>query len=105
MARKRTSKFGVADGLFDNSENTKDSIERKKQAQEVQEAQHVPNSPEKKTIGSTQGRKGEHLKRINMAFSDENYDFITVEGRRSGARSTTAFVNQIIDEYRKRGEK
>lgn len=61
------------------------------QVQEVQEVQ--------KEIGTTQGKKGQKLRRINMAFSDVNHEYITKESRRRGI-SATAFVNSIIDEYR-----
>lgn len=80
MAKKKTSKFGVDEELFLGNEQ---------QAQEVQ-----------KEIGSTQGKKGEKLKRMTMAFSDVNYKYMTLESRRRGL-SATAFVNKIIDGYRK----
>ena len=50
--------------------------------------------------GTTQGKKGQKLPRINLGFSTENHDFLRRESRRRGL-SITAFVNQIIDEYRK----
>ena len=81
MALNRTSKFGADEGLF------------KQEVQKVQEVQ------ENKNIGSTQGKKGQKLKRINMAFSDRNHEYITKESRKRGM-SATAFVNMIIDEYR-----
>ncbi len=93
MALNRTSKFGADEGLFKKS--TQD-------AHEVQETQYVHKVQEvKKEIGTTQGKKGQKLKRINMAFSDVNHEYITTESRRRGI-SATAFVNQIIDEYRNR---
>lgn len=66
------------------------------EVQEVQKEQEVYIHHE---IGSTQGKKGQKLKRINMAFSDTNHEYITHESRRRGI-SSTAFVNYIIDEYR-----
>lgn len=93
MALNRTSKFGADEGLFKN--NAQD-------VQQVQETHEVQNIYEvKKNIGTTQGKKGQKLKRINMAFSDVNHEYITIESRRRGI-SATAFVNQIIDEYRNR---
>jgi len=90
MAKNRTSSFNdAADGLFEK----KDVI--KKQVQEVQETQEAP----KRAYGTTQGKKGQHAKRINMAFSDDNHEYITKESRRRGI-SATAFVNEIIDQYR-----
>lgn len=79
MARNRTSRFGVDEGLFESDKTREVQIE--------------------KEIGTTQGKKGQKLKRINMAFSDVNHYFITHEGRRN-ALSATAFVNKIIDKYR-----
>lgn len=124
MARNKSSRdFGAADGLFsvgsinnsDSSNATQDVLEAHVEpetheeqgthdAQEVQaaqEVQHVLDSgiETKKTLGSTQGKKGEKLKRINLAFDDENYEYIRLESRRRG-RSITAFVNAIIEEYR-----
>ena len=66
--------------------------------QVVQEVQEV-QEPQVREYGTTQGKKGQHAKRINMAFSDDNHDFITRESRRQGM-SATAFVNMIIDEYK-----
>lgn len=87
MARNRQSRFGVDEDLFG---------QEKKQEQEVHQVQEAG-----KEIGTTQGKKGQKLKRINMAFSDLNYEYITRESRRRGM-SATAFVNQIIAEYRGR---
>lgn len=47
----------------------------------------------------TQGRKGCKAIRINMAFSPENHEFITVMAKASG-RSMTVFTNQVIAAYR-----
>ena len=103
MAKNKTSKFaGSADGLGLSPKT-----------QEVQETQHVQHVQDEKKraikqdknenphreYGSTQGRKGQHAKRINMAFSDDNHEYITKESRRQGM-SATAFVNMIIDEYK-----
>lgn len=65
---------------------------------DVQEVQEV-QEPQGREYGTTQGKKGQHAKRINMAFSDDNHDFITRESRRQGM-CATAFVNMIIDEYK-----
>lgn len=91
--------MGKKAALFDTEEfNIKDNLE----VQEVQKVQGVQEVYEvQKEIGTTQGKKGQKLKRINMAFSDVNHEYITKESRRRGI-SSTAFVNQIIDEYRKK---
>lgn len=69
-------------------------INKVHEVHEVQEVQEI-----QKEIGTTQGKKGFKLKRINMAFSDINHAYVTQESRRRGI-SSTAFVNLIIDEYR-----
>lgn len=97
MARNKDSRFGAADGFDFNDEY-------KNIAQEVQEANtrstRREELKEENTIGSTQGRKGHKLKRINMAFSDVNHEYIKMESRRRGI-SATEFVNEIIEAYRK----
>lgn len=126
MARNKTSQFGAADGLFsvdsiNNSDSSRDTQEvhaahdayEVHEESKIQEEQETQNTHEvqmvqevhgtgintKKTIGSTQGRNGEKLKRINLAFSDENHDYVRLESRRRG-KSITQFVNAIIEEYR-----
>lgn len=49
--------------------------------------------------GRTQGRLGCKLKRINMAFTPENYDFIVFASNYKGT-SMTKYLNYIIDQYR-----
>ena len=89
MALNKRSKFGADEGLFIDTQQVQEV-----DTQDVHEVQEVPRE-----IGTTQGKKGQKLKRINMAFSDINHDYITKESRRQGM-SSTAFVNKIIDEYR-----
>lgn len=97
MARNKDSRFGAADGFDFNDEY-------KNVAQEVQEintrSTRSGTQKEENTIGSTQGRKGHKLKRINMAFSDVNHEYIKTESKRIGI-SATEFTNKIIDLYRK----
>lgn len=93
MAKGRTSSFkDVGNDLFGNKG-------REREEQQVQVVQEVHEEP-RREYGTTQGKKGQHAKRINMAFSDANHEYITKESRRRGI-SATAFVNQIIDEYKK----
>ena len=129
MARNKTSQFGAADGLFsvssinnsDFSYDTQDvyathdtyevheepGMQEEQEVHEVHEVEKAQETPvvhdaridTKKTLGSTQGRKGEKLKRINLAFDDENYEYVRLESRRRG-KSITQFVNEIIEEYR-----
>lgn len=117
MARGRSSSFSMSGaGLFGNPEIATQEVQEVHEAQEVQYAQEVHEvqdvqvvhdvqevqevqEPQGREYGTTQGKKGQHAKRINMAFSDDNHDFITRESRRQGM-SATAFVNMIIDKYK-----
>lgn len=92
MARNKISNFSADEGLFDKFKNTQE-------VQDVQQVQEVKIAQTVKEIGSTQGKKGQKLKRINMAFSDANHEFIVTESRKNGI-SATAFVNRILDAYR-----
>ena len=92
MARNKVSNFSADEGLFDKFKNAQE-------VQEVQEVQQVAVNTSVKEIGSTQGKKGQKLKRINMAFSDINHQFIVSQSRKNGV-SATAFVNSILDAYR-----
>lgn len=82
-------------------------VQHEQEVRETQEVQiahephdiHDANVETKKTLGSTQGRKGEKLKRINLAFSDENYAYVRLESRRRG-KNITEFVNAILEEYK-----
>ena len=47
----------------------------------------------------TQGRKGCKAARINMAFTPENHEYITVMARLTG-KSMTEFCNLVIQKYR-----
>lgn len=74
-----------------HEDGTRSTRSQSKKAQEVQEVQEE--------LKPTQGVKGSKRKRINMAFSDANYDYIVHESRRRGI-SATQFVNNIIAAYR-----
>lgn len=71
------------------------------QAQGEQEAHAAHNAHEAgSTAGEpiskrTQGKKGEKLPRMNMAFAPENYDHIQLMGRLMGC-SATEYVNRLI---------
>lgn len=126
MARNKSSLFGAADGLFsgDNvlqqesfdythevheihdaqvehkvqNAQEKNLTHEEQKVHETQEAQ-AENVGIKRTLGSTQGRKGEKLKRINLAFDDVNYEYVRIESRRRG-KNITEFINAIIEDYR-----
>lgn len=48
---------------------------------------------------ATQGKKGAKAKRLNLAYSDANYEYISKESRRRGL-TMTQFLNDIIATYR-----
>lgn len=95
MARNKTSNYNVTEGLdFNIAQEVQQVQETNLNTQQVQHVHEV-----KKEIGNTQGKKGMKLKRINMAFSDDNHDYITRKSRQMGI-SATAFVNLIIEQYK-----
>ncbi|MBR2209061.1 MAG: hypothetical protein IJ859_09680 [Synergistaceae bacterium] len=70
-------------------------------------ASQIENSRQDKVIenrnlelGMSQGRKGLKLKRMTMAFSDMNYDFMRTYARQKGI-SATQLVNDLLSELRK----
>ena len=104
MALNRKSAFGAADGLFDKSKEDTDISTRstgstgstgstRRYTQDVQDVHEK--------LPQTQGKKGAKAKRINMAFSDENHEWIKRESRRQGI-SATQYVNDIVAQERKR---
>ena len=61
----------------------------------------VPPRAQNLDLGMTQGRKGQKLKRMTMAFSDLNYDFMRTYARQKGI-TATQLVNDLLSECRKR---
>lgn len=49
----------------------------------------------------TQGKKGEKLPRINLALSEENYDFVVTMARAQGM-TITKYVNVLVAQERAR---
>lgn len=70
-------------------------------AQDVQRTQEVQEVQEdrKSVSKTTQGRKGQKLPRINMAFLPENLEYLQVISRIEGV-SITEYVNRLIDSDR-----
>lgn len=68
-----------------------------------QSGQQGEASPQEKlkraNLMKTQGRKGCRAKRINLAFSPNNYEYIAVMSRVNGV-TMTRFINDIIDAHR-----
>lgn len=95
MAKGRSSSFKDAGNDLFGSKSKEKAVQQVQEAHDVQKVQQE----KLREYGTTQGKKGQHAKRINMAFSDANHEYITKESRRRGM-SATAFVNQIIDIYK-----
>ena len=91
MARNKTSKFGAAEGLF---EMEKQEVSDVQKVHEVQQVQDIHEE-----MPATQGKKGAKAKRLNLAYSDANYEYISKESRRRGL-TMTQFLNDIIATYR-----
>lgn len=83
-----------------NNNNANESFTHKEQdVQDVRDV-HLADKSTPLILGTTQGVKGKKLPRINMAFSSDTYEYIKRESRIRGL-SATAFVNYIIEEYKK----
>lgn len=105
MARNKSA-FDLMDGLFSNGRATSDNhpVAPQNETVRVTAADTRPASPASPAssagtiLGSTQGRKGQKLQRINMAFGTDVHDYIRFESRRRGM-SITEFVNFVLGEY------
>lgn len=64
--------------------------EKTPSTQDTQEVQQKPKAP------ATQGKKGQKLQRINMAFSDENIEYLRLISRLEGI-SMTQYVNTLLE--------
>lgn len=99
MARNRNSGFGSADGLFGQvKESEKEEMSTRSTTSTRNNTQDVQEVHEE--LPQTQGKKGTKAKRINMAFSDANHEWIKKEARRQGL-TATQLVNDIIARERK----
>lgn len=89
MAKNQKS-FGAAAGFFED-------VEKGKTERDPQEgSKPVKTSVSTMTLKNTQGRKGQKLPRINMAFTPENHEYITKVSRQNG-QSITEYVNRLIE--------
>lgn len=70
-------------------------------AQDTQHVQEATRPNPAQAIGSTQGRKGAKLPRINMAFSAESLDYLRVISALKGM-SITKYVNSLVEQDRAR---
>ena len=63
--------------------------------QEVQQEPSAPSVQEAAIVHGTQGKKGQKLPRINMAFSLDNLEYLQIISRVSGV-SITEYVNRLV---------
>lgn len=97
MARNKTSRFGASDGLFETEKKEIQDVHEVQEANDcidVQEVQYIHEE-----MPATQGKKGVKAKRLNLAYSDDNYEYISKESRKRGL-TMTQFLNDIIATYR-----
>ena len=69
----------------------KDYLKHNNNVQQVQDVHEE--------MPATQGKKGAKAKRLNLAYSDANYEYISKESRKRGL-TMTQFLNDIIATYR-----
>ena len=62
---------------------------------DTHEKQDESNTHDVPNAHSTQGKKGQKLPRINMAFSPENLEYLQIVSRIEG-KSITEYVNTLI---------
>lgn len=101
MARNKTSKFGVAEGLIFESVTPEEQDVQ--QVQEVKTTSTIADYKPEIVFGSTQGKKGHKASRINMAFSPENHEWLKKHSRELGI-SATELANEAIRIIRERKE-
>jgi predicted DNA binding CopG/RHH family protein len=63
--------------------------------QEAQQEQDTQEAQEVHLTHGTQGRKGQKLPRINMAFAQENLNYLQIIARIEGV-SITEYVNRLV---------
>ena len=80
------------------TENAVTPFDKAVEAEVTQEAQPAQDEYEAR---NTQGKAGMKATRINMAFSDSNYEFIDTMAH-AHKMTITKYVNHLIEEERKR---
>ena len=68
-------------------------------AQEAYETSDTHSTSKEQDVPKTQGRKGEKLPRINMAFSPQNLEYLRIMAGIRGI-SITKYVNALIERDR-----
>lgn len=65
-------------------------------AQKVQKTQGTQQVQRTQGVPHTQGKKGQKLPRINMAFQESNLEYLQVMSRIEGV-SITKYVNNLVE--------
>ena len=78
-------------------EQPKQKTRKARKTYTEEEAQHMMETLQ------TTGRKGVKLKRINLAFSPANYDYVVTLSRVRG-ETMTEFINHVLEEHREAHE-
>ena len=78
--------------------------QRVQDTHETQSTHEVQQKQDASKAQSTQGRKGQKLPRINMAFSEVNLEYLQLMSRIKGI-SMTAYVNSLIESDREKNTK
>lgn len=76
-----------------------DTIDRGEDTYRTQPTASKEEQEKRKAEGKTQGRKGCHAARINLAYTTENFEYIKTMARATG-QTQTAFLNSIIEKDR-----
>jgi DNA-directed RNA polymerase subunit F len=63
--------------------------------------QFISNAQEVQPVQRTQGKKGQKLPRINMAFQTSNLEYLQLISRIEG-KSITEYVNNLVEQDRQR---
>lgn len=76
-------------------------VQKVQQVHDVHEVHDKPEVQYAQTYGTTRGKKGKKLHRMNTGYTEPNWEFLVKESRRQGLRGgATELINMIIDEYR-----
>ena len=84
---------------FISSANEEEETQQVHEEQEVHNTQEVQQEQRTLSVHGTQGRKGQKLPRINMAFSTANLEYLQIISRIKGI-SATEYVNRMLDAER-----
>lgn len=87
-----------SDSIEDREVQNTDSAPYTQEVQLEQEVQGTQESVRK--TPKTQGKKGQKLPRINMAFDEENIEYLRLISRIRGV-SMTQYVNDLLNEDKK----